>query len=194
MAGIRELQPWELLHRRLVFEASPWLRVWHETVRLPDGRLVDDYYALEQPDYVVVFGLTEADEVICLWRYKHGPRRVNLGLPAGYVEPGESPLAAAQRELLDETGYRADIWQHLGSFVVDGNRGCGQAHVYLARGLCAVAAPDPDDLEEIRIEPIRWRDLIQYLRAGEVATLGAAAAIALGLNAIFYPWEAQIRR
>jgi len=187
----RDLQCWEIVHRQQVVDASPWLRLWTETVRLPDGRLVSDYYRVEQPDYVVVFALTKAEQVVSLWRYKHGPRRVNLGLPAGYVMQGEPPLMAARRELLEETGYQADTWQHLGSVTVDGNRGCGRAHLYLARGLHAVAEPDPDDLEEMQIELIKLHELIQHLQTGEVATLGAAAAIALGLNVLAYALEGQ---
>lgn len=174
---------WESIQRRCVLDASPWLRIWTEPVRLPDGRLVRGYYRLEQPDYVVVFALTEADEVIGIWHYKHGPRN-NLGLPAGYVMPGESPVDAARREYLEEAGYEADTCQHLGSFTVDGNRGCGQAHIYLAQGLHAVAEPDPDDLEEIELDVISLEDLERHLRSGEVATLGAAAAIGLGLNVL----------
>jgi ADP-ribose pyrophosphatase len=179
-----ELRVWETLRRRQLIDASPWLRLWSETVRLPDGRVIDDYYSLEQPDYVVVFALTDEQKVVGIWHYKHGPRRVNLGLPAGYVQHSEDALAAAQRELLEETGYQADSWQPLGHFTVDGNRGGGQAHIYLARQLHAVAEPNPDDLEEIKLDLINLIDLQQHLENGRVATLGAATAVALGLNMV----------
>lgn len=180
----RHLRHWEVIDSRLVVDASPWLRLRRETVRLPDGRLVSDYYQLDQPDYAEVFAVTGADRVIGLWRYKHGSRSVNLGLPAGYLAPGESPLTAARRELFEETGYQADDWQSLGSFTVDGNRGCGQAHIFLARGARLMGDPDPDDLEELQIELIGIHDLDLHLRAGRVTTLGAATAIALGLRAL----------
>ena len=180
----KRLACWKSVQRRCILDASPWIRIWIETVRLPDGRLVDDFYQLEQPDYVMVLALTEANEVISIWHYKHGPRNINLGLPAGYVMPTESPVDAARRELLEEAGCEADIWQHLGSFTVDGNRGCGQAHIYLARGLHMVTEPDADDLEEIELDVMSLEDLEQHLRSGKVATLGAAAAIGLGLHVL----------
>jgi len=179
-----EIRVWETLRRRQLIDATPWLRLWSETVRLPDGRVIGDYYTLEQPDFVVVFALTDENEVIGIWHYKHGPRRVNLGLPAGYLEPSEDSLAAAQRELLEETGYQADSWQLLGRFTVDGNRGGGQAHIYLARQLRAMAEPNPDDLEEIKLDLITLTELQQHLENGSVATLGAATAIAFGLNVV----------
>jgi len=179
-----EIKDWVMLRRRELFDATPWLRLWSETVRLPDGRVVSDYYTLEQPDYVVIFAVTDDRQVVGIWHYKHGPRRVNLGLPAGYVMSAEDPLTAARRELLEETGYQAETWQHLGTFAADGNRGAGQAHIYLAVDLRVVARPDPDDLEDIRIDLVNLSDLKQHLQNGSVATLGAATAIAIGLNEV----------
>lgn len=184
---MKGLAPWKIIGRSQIVDASPWLRLWKEIVRLPDGRLVSDFYWLEQPDYVVVFALSKIDEVIGIWHYKHGPRSITLGLPAGYVAEGELPLEAAKRELLEETGNEADQWVHLGSFIVDGNRGGGYAHCYMAYGLLAVAEPSPKDLEEIRVETIKLEALAQYLRDGSVVTLGVGAAIALGLNLLRSP-------
>ena len=179
-----ELKEWETLHRRQLVDASPWLRLWSETIRLPDGRIVDDYYTLEQADHVVIFAVTDAREVVGIWHYKHGPRRINLGLPAGYLMPSENALDAAQRELFEETGYQAGSWRLLGKFAVDGNRGGGQAHIFLAQQLRAVAEPNPDDLEEVKLDLIGLTDLGEHLRCGSVATLSAAAAISFGLNAV----------
>ncbi len=184
LSDARRPLEWDVLDRCLLLDASPWLSLWVERVRLPDGRQVADFLQVEQPDFAIVFGVVEPDRVLAIRHYKHGPRRVNLGLPAGYVAPGELPLAAAHRELKEETGYEADVWSHLGSFSVDGNRGCGRAHIYLALGLRKTAEPSADDLEEIEVELIHFSRLAECLRTGEVATLGAAAAIALGLNAV----------
>ncbi|MEO6393754.1 MAG: NUDIX hydrolase [Pyrinomonadaceae bacterium] len=129
-----DLQPWHVVRRERLVDASPWMQVWKETVRLPDGRQIDDFYTVDQPDHIMVFAVTGDDQVIGLWHYKHGSRNVNLSFPAGYVSPNEPPQDAARRELLEETGYQADDWISLGVFTVDGNRGNGRAHYFLARG------------------------------------------------------------
>jgi ADP-ribose diphosphatase len=172
---------WEVLERECVADASPWLRMVREKVRLEDGRVIDDYFTIEEPDFAVIFALTPRDEVVGIWHYKHGPGRINLGLPAGYVKDGEPPLESARRELLEETGYSAPAWTHLGSFSVHGNRGCGKAHVFLARGAEKTADASQDDLEEIRVELLPLASLRDHLAKGDVATLGAAAGMALGI-------------
>jgi ADP-ribose pyrophosphatase len=132
---------------------------------------------------VVVVALTPDGQVVVARNYKHGPRRVCLNLPAGYVEPGEEPLATARRELLEETGYVAEEWISLGGFASDGNRGCGTGHLFLARGAQKVAEPDAGDLEEMEIGLMSLDEVMDAVRRGDVAVLSVAAAIGLTVAA-----------
>lgn len=178
---IPRLDLWRVLREERALSRPPWLEVWAESVGLPDGRCVEPYYRINQPDYTVVFALPRNHHVIGVWHYKHGPHAITLGLPAGYVNPGETAHEAARRELLEEAGYTATQWEFLGRFCVDGNRGCGWAHVFLAQDLTLDRTPDPDDLEELFLEELSFADLKSHLEEGRVLTLGAAAAVALGL-------------
>jgi len=177
------LQAWQVLKREFVIECTPWLSLWRERIRLPDGREIDDYYQLEQRDYVVV-AAWQNNKVFGLWRYKHGPRRVNLGLPAGYLENGEDALDAARRELHEEAGLASEHWQHLGSYCIDGNRSQARAHFFIARDCWPVEARPSDDLEEQIGEWLTPQQWSEYLGAGRVATLGAAMAVHAGILAI----------
>jgi ADP-ribose pyrophosphatase len=177
-----QLQAWHVLKRELVLERPPWLSLWRETIRLPDGREIDDYYQLEQRDYVEIVAWQNG-KAFGLWRYKHGPRRVNLGLPAGYLERGEDALATARRELHEEAGLASENWQHLGSYCIDGNRGQARAHIFLAHDCRSIEAFPSDDLETHVGEwltPQQWSD---HLAAGQVATLGAVTAVYAGILA-----------
>jgi ADP-ribose pyrophosphatase len=178
------LEPWHTLERRTVIEHSPWVNVWEEQVQLPDGRVIEGWLTFEMPDVAVIFAMTDDEHVVVERSYRHGLRGVTLSLPAGHVEPDEQPQAAAQRELLEETGYIADEWDSLGSFIRDSNHGCGRVFLYLARNARSVAEPDTDDLEEIRVELIQLNELLLAVRRGEFASLGSAAAIGLALSAL----------
>jgi ADP-ribose pyrophosphatase len=178
-----KLDPWKTLEASLVFSAPPWVNVYREKVELPDGRTLDDFYRLVLPDFAVVVPMTEAGELVMVRGYRHGPGRVSLGAPSGYVEPGESPLQAAQRELLEETGYVASEWQRLGSFVVDGNRQVGTAHLFLARNVrqASTGANNPDPNEALQIELVSARHFFGTVSEGDVALLATVGAVALAM-------------
>lgn len=175
------LLPWRVLGRTAVFALPPRLGVAVERVALPDGRIVEDYVQIEMPTYATIYAETEDRRVLCLRQYKHGPRRVSLTLPAGHVETQEEARAAAERELLEETGYAASEWRLLGSFSNAGNQGCGQCHVFAAYGARPVEAPRPGDLEEMRLELLPRAALRAALGNGDIAILGSAIAASLGL-------------
>lgn len=136
--GSSELRSWQTVARRDLLDVRPWMRVWAEDVLLPDGHVVENFYTLEMRDYAVVVALTPNRDVVVERQYKHGPRKVAINLPAGYLEPDEDPLDAARRELLEETGYSADQWCRLGSFANDGNGGRGGGTFFW---LLTLAAP-----------------------------------------------------
>ena len=100
------------------------------------------------------------------------------------MEPGEDPLLAGQRELLEETGYQATEWTPLGHFAVDGNRGCGTAHLYLARNARWVQPIHADDLEEQTLVRLTQQEITDALHQGEFKVLAWGTAIALALLAL----------
>lgn len=96
---------WEVLSEIDIFRADPWIHLRQERVKLPDGRIVDDYFQLTLPDFTVIYAMTVDGKVVVIHQYKHGARQVSLTLPGGLAETGENSLIAAKRELCEETGY-----------------------------------------------------------------------------------------
>lgn len=106
-ASREPIRTWQLLGARQLLSAPPWVKVYQERVQLPGGRVVDDFYRVILPDFSTVVAVTADRQLVLVRGYKHGPRCVVLSTPSGRIEDVETPLAAAQRELLEETGYAA---------------------------------------------------------------------------------------
>lgn len=179
----KPLVPWEVLEGREVFAAPPWIKLSRQRIRLPDDRVIDDFHFIHLTDYALVMAQTADGRFVMERQYKHGVGRINLTPPAGGIAPGEDPLRAAQRELIEETGYEAGAWQCLGRFACNANYGCGNAHFFTCRDARKVAEPDSGDLEEMEIVLLTEDELRRALYDGNIAALGAATAVAFALNA-----------
>lgn len=83
----------------------PWLTARCDKVELPDGRIIPEYYVLEYPNWVNVIAITKDGRFVMEKQYRHGLGVESIAIPCGVMEKGEDPLIAAQRELLEETGY-----------------------------------------------------------------------------------------
>jgi ADP-ribose pyrophosphatase len=178
------MKPWEVLSDELLLDCSPWLRIRSEHVRLPNGHEIPDFYRIEMPDWAQIFALSEDGRVMTVEHYKHGARMPSLELPAGYIEDGEPAEAAARRELLEETGIEAPEWRFLGKFFVDGNRGCGSTHIFLARHAREVAQPRLEASEIMTQQWLTLAELQATLRDGRIRNMGTVAAIGLALTAL----------
>jgi 8-oxo-dGTP pyrophosphatase MutT (NUDIX family) len=176
------MKPWKTLSRHTVYDQPPWLVVELHSVELPDGRVIPDWPWIKTPDYVNVVAITADGKFLCFRQNKYGTAGETLALIGGYLEPGEAPLAAARRELREETGYTAPEWIDLGHFLVDPNRGVATGHLYLARGARHVAKPASDDLEEQQLIFLSREELENALANGEFKVLAWAAAVAFALK------------
>lgn len=175
------MKRWQTLASRLLLDRSPWLRVYAEDVQLPEGQVVQDYLRLKTPDFVVIVPVSRQGQIGLIRSYKRGPDRIDLQPPAGMIEENEEPRMAAQRELLEETGCRAERWQDLGDYVLAGNMRGGFAHLFLATGCQQVQPPDSGDLEEQELVWMSREQAAALWRGGEMAQLGSAAALGLAL-------------
>ena len=128
------MQTWKTLSRRVILDYSQFLVVEEHAVKLPDGQVIPDWPWLITPDFINVVAVTEDKKLLCFRQPKYGIKGLSLAPMGGFIEPGEEPLEAAQREFLEETGYEAPDWTPLGSYRVDANRGAGMAHFFLAQG------------------------------------------------------------
>jgi ADP-ribose pyrophosphatase len=98
------------------------------------------------------------------------------------LEPNETPIKAAKRELLEETGYEASDWVNLGSYILDPNRGIATMHLFLAFNAKRVAEPNSDDLEDQELLLLSRDEIENALKDGEFKILAWSAVVAMALN------------
>jgi ADP-ribose pyrophosphatase len=178
---------WETLHRETVFTGGPIREVAIESVRLPNGRTVSDFYQIVLPDYVLVYAEMQDGTVPMLRQYKHGLRRVCLSFPGGAIEDGESPIDAARRELLEETGCTAERWVGYGSFVTNANQYCNSAHLFRAEGCARVSAPLSPDIEMPELVALRVEDLLKPEVLEEIGLASHVALLSIATHPHYTP-------
>ena len=176
------MKPWKTLSRRVVFECEPFLSVELHEVETSRNRIIADWAWIITPDYVNVLAQTGEGTILCFRQNKYAVAGLSLAPIGGYVEPGESPESAAKRELLEETGYVADEWIHLGSFSVDANRGAGKAHFFVAKSARPVSRPISDDIEEQELVLLSFGEVKEALTRGEFKALPWVTNVALALD------------
>lgn len=147
----------KILKSTVAFD-GPLFRVTTEQVREPGGFTVRRD-VVRHPGSVVVLALrdrTNEPEVLLERQYRHAASGYLWELPAGKVDRGESELAAAKRELLEETGFAAKQWKPILNFYVSPGFLDERMCVFLARGLQAgEAQPEEDELIESRFFSLR---------------------------------------
>jgi 8-oxo-dGTP pyrophosphatase MutT (NUDIX family) len=138
-------KPWTVLSRRTLL-SDPWLRLHAEQVRTGQGIELDPWYVVEAANWVTMVAVLPDGRLVLVEQYRHGAERICRELPAGNIDAGEDPAAAALRELAEETGYQAiSAPVPLGTLWPEPARSRVTATGFLVR--CA-AVPQAQQLEE----------------------------------------------
>ena len=153
------------LESRLAYRGV-FFQILHDRVRCPDGHVgVREY--IHHNGAVMIVALLDDDTVLLERQFRYPLHRRFIEMPAGKLETGEDVLACAQRELQEETGYRAAQWQRLGAFHNAIGYSDEKIEVYLARELSFVgASTEAGEVLEVFTAP--WRQLLEWIEQGSV--------------------------
>lgn len=146
------LTPWRILSSSKVID-TPWFRVRSDRCETARG-VIDAFYVVDAATWVCVVAITKDGEFVLVRQYRHGQGAITLELPAGEANAGEDAIAAARRELREETGYDGGEARLVCSVSPNPARYANLLHVVLIEGVSHAGDGENDEFEET--EPVLW--------------------------------------
>ncbi len=161
------VKPWQVLDSKLLIDER-WLQLREDRVRLDNGHEIERFHVIHGPDWASVLCVTDASEVILVRQYRHGIAGPSLELPAGVIEPNETPEEAARRELVEETGYESNDWVSIQTVSTEPARHTTRAHFFCARGARPTRRPAPEDTEVLELVKVPLAELSGLALGGNI--------------------------
>lgn len=159
---------------------NEWIDFRSSRYRFPDGREFEPYYSYSRRDYVVIVASDEEGNYICVRQFRHGIREITTEFVAGGIERSdgkeyggdknvnaEDALAAAKRELREESGYESDEWEHLLTVPSNATIADNYAHLYVARNCRKISDQELDDTEFIEVVTHTADEINEMIKAGK---------------------------
>lgn len=135
---------WKTLSSDIVYE-TPFFKVHRDKVLNQNGKQIDYSYMELQNSPVIVVAINDEGSILVQQVYRYIHDRQFWEMPAGYMDPGEAPIAAGKRELQEESGYTAAEWHHLGCIYQMVGSTKSWSEIVLARKLTTGEATDKDE-------------------------------------------------
>lgn len=174
------------LDSRLAFEGS-FLRLYVDSVRSADGHVGTREY-LRHPGAVMIVPLLSDGQVVLERQFRYPLKRTAIEFPAGKIDAGEKPFNCAQRELLEETGYRAARWSYLGGLHNAIAYSDEKIEMFLAEQLTHEGATlDAGETLEVFTTP--WQQLLQWVREGTVTDVKTMLGVMWLEKVLAGQWE-----
>ena len=156
------MRPWRRTRTELVAEYRVFGIERHE-IADGSGKPRMDVNTFRMSDWCNVIALTPDDKLVLVWQYRFGTGEMSLEVPGGVIDPGESPLEAAVRELREESGFEAESFELLTSVEPNPAMQGNLCHAFVARGAVRTSPQQFDELEELEVVLVDLADLPSLL-------------------------------
>ncbi|MFA4826918.1 MAG: NUDIX hydrolase [Candidatus Shapirobacteria bacterium] len=159
--------PWKTIKKNIIFQNKFGYTFRDDDVITPSNQ-PGKYMVLEGYEYSIIVALTSKNEVLMTKQWRYPINEESFELPAGGLSLGETPLSAAQRELLEETGAVADNWKKLVSYWTANGVSKLKHHIFLAKNAKILHPTYHDATEKISVLLTPFKKLIQMINDGEI--------------------------
>lgn len=175
---------WQVLSTTQVLD-TPYLKIRRERVALPNGTILPNYYIIENRGWVGVVPFTADGRFLINRQYKHGIGEYVLEFPAGGIDEGEDdPLVAANRELMEESGYSAEPNKIdlLAEMIANPTSAITRIWWYLAHDVRKTGEQKLDPAEEIENFLVTPSELLNLIHTGQFVVQGQVAAAYMAME------------
>ncbi len=164
------MRNWKVVESTQVYQ-SGFMNLRTDKCELPDGRIMPRYYVMEFSDWVNVVALTKDGQALLVEQYRHAASEIFLEIPGGATDPRkkEDPRLAAERELLEETGYQAGKWLSVGFHYPNPATQTNCLHTYIAFDCEKVQEPQLDPFEDLSLKIMPVVELFEQADQGKIS-------------------------
>ena len=170
---------WEEISTEHIIQ-DEWIDFRRSVYRFPDGNVFEPFYSYSRRDYVVIVASDTEGKYLCVRQFRQGIKKVTTEFPAGGIErkdgkeyggsqdvSAEDALAAAKRELLEETGYESREWEHLLTVPSNATIADNYAHLFVARNCSQVSGQSLDETEFLKVMKLPAQEIEDLIAKGE---------------------------
>lgn len=170
-------EKWTLRKTEKVLD-SEWVKVRKDSVDLPNGSSIDDFYVVTIKEAAAIVALDTEGNIILKTEYRYTYDKELIEIPAGCFENDETDgLAVAKRELLEETGYVSDEWQYLGATIESSSKLNNHMHIYFADHCRKVSDQKLDETEEVNVLVVPFEKAVEMVMTNEICCNSSAHGI-----------------
>ena len=163
----KDIAKWKILDSEYLLRHQ-YMTLRKDIVELNNGHVINDYFVIEKANWINVIAITDEGKFVFERQYRHGAGLVNYELPAGIIEEGEEPIAAAKRELLEETGYSGGEWIEYNRAYPNPSSMTNMNFTFLAKGVRKATAQNLEVTENIEVLLLSIEDVKNLLETNKI--------------------------
>ncbi len=171
------MDEWKTERSEKLLDAG-WVKVRKDTVVLPNGRKIEDFYTVTLRNAAAVVAVDEKENIILKKEYRYCYGRDLIEIPAGTFEENEQDgLVVAKRELLEETGYVSEEWEYLGDTIESSSKLTNHMHIYFANHCRKISDQRLDPTEMVDVVVVPFQEALEMVMRNEICCNSSAHGI-----------------